>query len=141
MAIVDVVGDQLTLLDAGKKTAFATESRLERRYFSLTVVTSDLGATYRLVKIYAGERLMGGHIAGVIAGAASATLALGITGSTAKFLAATAIDAALNADFGHTPALGFGELQTADGEIIGTTAGGASLNNKILAGYIDVIRP
>lgn len=141
MSIVNVVSDQLTLTDANKKWAVATEGRVLRRYFSLTTATSDLGATYRFVPIYKGERLMGGHIAGVIAGASSATLALGITGSTSKFLAATAIDSALNADFAHTPALGFGELQTADGEIIGTTAGGASLDGKVLAGYIDVIHP
>jgi len=140
-AIVDKVSDQLTFTDAGKKWAVATEGRVLRRYFSITIVTSDLGATYRLCPIYKDERLMGGHIAGVIAGAAGATLALGITGTVAKFMAATAIDAALNADFAHTPALGFGELQAANGEIIGTTAGGASLDGKVLAGYIDVLHP
>lgn len=141
MAVVDQVSAQLTLLDANKKWAVATEGRVLRRYFSITTVAGDAGSTIRLTKIFAGERLMGGHIAGVIFGAAGATLALGITGSTAKFLAATAIDAALNADFAHTPALAFGELQAADGEIIGTTAGGALLDAKAVGGYIDVMHP
>jgi len=140
MAVVNQVSDQLTLQDADKKLAANSEGKPFRRYFSITTLAGDATSVIRFVKIYKDERLMGGHIAAVICGAANATLALGITGSTSKFLAATAIDSALNADFNHTPALAFGELQTVDGEIIGTVGTAAALVNKVIAGYIDVQR-
>jgi hypothetical protein len=150
MAVANQVSDQLTLLDAGKKQAVATEGRSYRRYFSITTALGDAASVVRLCKLYAGERLLGGKIAGVIAGGAGATLALGTgavggfvvdAGGAASLMAATAIDAALNANFGNTPALRFGELQTVDSEIMGTIAGGAFLAGKVIAGEVIVQRP
>jgi hypothetical protein len=141
MAVVNQVSDQLTLLDAGKKQAVATEGRSYKRYFSITSVAGDATSVLRLAKLYAGERILHGWIAAEISGAATATLALGITGSTSKFLAATAIDAALAARFAHTPLLAMGELQTADGEIIATIGTAGLLAGHIIAGWVEVMRP
>lgn len=58
--------------------------------------------------------------------AATATLSLGVTGTTAKYLSAGAVGAAaVQLDAGNTAALGYGEVLAADIELIGTigTAG------------------
>lgn len=114
--------------------------RVRVRYFSQTTLAQDAGSTIRLCKLYKGERLLRGRISAPIMGAANATLSLGITGTTAKYMALTAIDAALAADFAHTQALGMGEELAANSELIATTAVGATLADKALIGYILYVK-
>lgn len=148
MAVANQVSDQLTLTDAYKKEATPTETKPFRRYFSITTAVGDATSTIRLTRYYAGERLMGGRIAGVIFMAGGGTFSLGTglpltgvpVGGAASLLALTAADAAVDVTFGTTPALRLGELQTADGELILTTAVAALLAAKVVAGWLDVLR-
>ena len=101
-----------------------------RRRVAVFTVTNPAGFvatdTFRLGTLKKGWRLLGMRAtAPATFGAATATLALGVTGTTAKYMAATDIAAALSADANHTDALKHGTVLTADEELIGTigTAG------------------
>lgn len=87
------------------------------------VATADVDpSTVRLGTLKKGYRLLGMRATAPIIGATGATLALGVSGTVAKYMAATAIDAALSADANHTAALGYGSVLTADEELIATLA-------------------
>ena len=76
--------------------------------------------TIRLGTLKKGWRLLGFNIVIPVNWlAATATIDLGITGSEAKYLAAGVVGAAaVQLEAGHTSALNFGEVLTADAEII-----------------------
>lgn len=69
-------------------------------------------------------------------GTASATLAVGITGSASALLAATAITAAGSATMAAHLASGAGLLLTGDVEVIGTNATAAIAANQKIAAHI-----
>lgn len=81
------------------------------------------GDTFRLGTLKKGWRLQGMRAtAPATFGAATALLSLGVSGTVAKYMAATDIAAALSADANHTDALKYGEVLAADTELIATTS-------------------
>ena len=71
--------------------------------------------------------------------AATATIALGITGTTAKYMAASAVGAAATEFKGATTiALGYGVVLAADEELIGTIAAAGAGSAPTAANFVVV---
>ena len=91
--------------------------------------------TFRLGTLRKGWRLQGMRVtAPATFSAATGTISIGVTGTTAKYMAATDSAAALSADGAHTAALFHGEVMAADTEIIataGTAGAGAGVAGSL----------
>jgi hypothetical protein len=107
------------------------DARVRMAYFSFFPTSEASGSTIRLGTLRAGWRIVKMEAAWPIIGATSATLSLGVSGTVAKYMAATALDAAsaANKQAAETSALFKGEALAADTELIGTTAGAALLTS------------
>lgn len=141
MAIVK--SDQLTNEESTPKVLNPARDKDARKRCMVYTFTSNLeaaGSTIRFGTLKKGWRLLGMRITAPICGGAGATLSLGVSGTVAKYLGATAIDAALSADANHTDALFHGEVLAADTEIIGTTAVGALLAAKAIVLVVNYTR-
>lgn len=91
--------------------------------------------TFRLGTLKKGWRLLGMRVtAPATFSAATGTISIGVTGTVAKYMAATDSAAALSADGAHTDALFHGEVLAADTELIataGTAGAGAGVAGSL----------
>ena len=127
---------QITNMNAYKDTANATGGRVRKAYWSCTVPTSGAGDTMTLTKIPKGARVLGGGIQFSVAQGATATWAIGISGTTGKYrAAATANNTTMNL-FASTPTENFGTETTAEETIIATVAAAAG-TAATSVGYIE----
>ena len=114
-----------------------SDARVRLAYYSFFPTAEASGSTIRLGTVRKGWRILPiSKVVWPVIGAASATLSLGVTGTVAKYMAATALDvvsAVGGVFFAGTDALFAGEVAAADYELIGTTAGGALLTSSTLA--------
>ena len=117
-----------------------TAGRVYRKWFSVTTSASLglIGDVIELCKIPANVRIVGGRMDFEAMGA-SATLSLGVSGSAAKYLAATSVAAIGQALFAATIALNFGEVLAAETTLIGTCAGANFTAAKKIYGYVEYI--
>jgi hypothetical protein len=117
--------DQLTNIEAVpavQNPSRDEDARLRVKVFTWTATADVDPSTIRLGVLKKGYRLLGMRVTAPIIGDTGATLSLGVAGTVAKYMAATAIDAALSADANHTAALFHGEVLTEDVELIATLA-------------------
>lgn len=117
-----------------------TAGRVLRKWFDLNTTARpiNIGDTVELVKVPVKARLVGGRMDFEAMGA-SATLALGVSGTPAKYLAAASVAAIGSLPFMTTHALNFGEDVAAEFILLGTAAGANYAANKRLSGYIEYI--
>jgi hypothetical protein len=109
-------------------------------WFDLNTTTTPVTTadTIVLTTIPANARITGGWVTWGAMGA-SATLAIGITGTTAKYMAATDVSAIGSSVFARTQALSFGQVTTAEVTVIGTPAGANFAAAKDLMGYVAYV--
>lgn len=138
--------DQITNLDAVPRVwprADEIYGKVRRTYFSFTVPTGNAAVndTVVLARIRNGVRIQGGHIAfeAMSTGAADASVQIGISATATKYLGTTSVDAAGKADFADTVALNFGEVLTAEAEILATVITEAWAAGKKLLGYVEYV--
>ena len=93
---------------AYKDTANATGGRLRGAYFIVAVVPVGAGDTMTLTKIPKGARVTGGWIQFGAAQGATATTAIGISGTAAKYRAAAVTNGTTQFALADTIALGGG---------------------------------
>jgi len=134
MAIVK--SDQLTKIEkspAEQNPARDEDARSRVMVYTFTSAAEAAASTIRLGTLRKGWRLLGMRAtAPATFGAATATMSLGVSGTTAKYMALTDIAAALSADANHTAALFHGEVLAADTELIATTAVAALETGDVL---------
>ena len=127
---------QITNMAAYKDTANATGGRRRTVYWSCAVPTAGAGDTMTLTKLPKGARVLGGGLQFSVAQGATATWAVGISGTTNKYRAAgTANNTNMNT-FALTPTENFGTETTAEETIIATVAAAAG-TAATCVGYID----
>jgi hypothetical protein len=118
-------------------------ARVHREYFDFTVPVGDaaINDTVLLAKVPNGARLLGGKIVAeaMTTGAGAASIQIGDGTTAAKYLGTTSIDAAAEAEFGHTAALNFGELQTAELTLTATVVTEAWAAGQVLSGWVDYL--
>jgi len=137
MAIVKSV--QLTNQESQPRVlnpARDVDARVRSAYFSFFPTAEAAGSTIRLGTIKKGWRIRPSRVVFPVIGAAGATISIGVTGTVAKYMAATAVDAVSAVGglyMAGTDALFAGEVVAADFELIATTAGGALLTSSTLA--------
>lgn len=107
-------------------------------YFQYTVPAGGIliADTLELCDIPAGARIINGRVHTTAFGA-GCTLAIGIVGTAAKYMAATSIAAISQTDFANTLALFFGEEQLTQTRMVGTFAGANPPAAANLAGFIE----
>lgn len=114
--------------------------RVRVAFFAFTVPTATVAAdeTVDLFTLPKGARLLGGQIAAeaMSTGGAAASIQIGVSGTPAKYLGTTSIDAAAISDFANTVALSYGELLSAETTIIATCKTEAWAATKILKGHV-----
>jgi hypothetical protein len=117
-----------------------TDGRVKRKYFEFdtALITVNSGDTIELCKVPIKARITGGYIAFEAFGA-STTLAIGVSGTTGKYLGATSVAAIGQSSFANTVALNFGEELAAEITLIGTAAGANFAATKKCRGYIEYI--
>lgn len=135
--------DQRTNLDSTpSKMVKANElgGRVRIAYFSFTVPVGNaaIADIVELVSLRKGWRILGGHAAwdAMTTGAGVATMELGVSGTVAKYLEATDVDAAGSSDFADTGARNFGEEIASDAMLIATVSVEAWAAAAVLTGYI-----
>ena len=124
-----------------------SHARVRRNYFSYTIpaagsvpTTSD---TVELVRLPVRARVLGGHFAHDGIGLAGSTVAIGVTGDTDKYKAATAV-ALTPSDFSFARTLveNFGVFLTAEETIFVTIAvanWAAAGTGQKLSGYVEYV--
>ena len=111
----------------------------QRVYFSKTLPSSGLalGDTIALCRLPSGARVLGGQFCWDQTQGATATTAIGISGTTGKYFAAAVTASAAVFRIGDTQAQNFGVLTTAEEAVLATNAAAAWTASSILRGYID----
>ena len=113
---------QITNMAAYKDTANATGGRLRGAYFNVAVVPVGAGDTMTLTKLPKGARVVGGWVQFGAAQGATATTAIGISGTAAKYRVAAITNALTQFAIADTAAVGAGTETTAEETIIATNA-------------------
>lgn len=114
--------------------------RLKRAYFTYNQGASAgaIGDVIYCCKLPSGANVLGSRVF-YSAHGGSATLALGIVGTPAKFLAATSTVSAGNAEGLAHLASGAQYKLTADTDVIATNAGSAIPANGVVTGWVDYL--
>jgi hypothetical protein len=115
--------------------------RSRKAFFSKTLASSGLatGDTIALCRIPKGARIMGGSFCWDTAQGGTATLAIGITGTTGKYLVAAVTNATTNVAFANSIATNLGAVTTAEEAILATNAAAAWTASSILRGWIEYV--
>lgn len=113
---------QITNMNAYRDTANATGGRVRYAYFTCVVPTTGVADTMTLTKIPKGARVVGGQIQFTVAQGATATTAVGITGTTGKYLVAVVINATTSVAMVTSTTTNYGTETTAEETIIATNA-------------------
>jgi hypothetical protein len=133
------LSDQMTAVAAGSKIK-ANESygRVRRMFFSHTLAGAmTLGDTISLGVIPKGSRILGGQFCWSATQGATATTAIGIASSAAKYFAAAVTASAAVFRVADTQAQNYGVETTADETILATNAAAAWTVASVLKGHID----
>ena len=135
--------DQITNLDAVPVVlpkANELHGRLRVAYWSFTTPTGGVAIndTIKLVRLPKGARIVHGHYVNeaMTTGAGAATVEIGVSGTAAKYLEATSVDAAGSGDFADTIARNFGDELTAETDIVATATVEAWATAKKFNGVI-----
>jgi len=112
--------------------------RVRRMYFEVTVPTSGAGDTMTLGYIPVGARVLGGSFAFSAAQGASATTAIGISGTTGKYRTAAVTNATTAFPIASTTAENLGAVTTARELILATNAAAAWTAGSF-KGYIEYV--
>ena len=131
---------QITAMNAGTYIG-SNESHGRQRiaYFSVAAVpTAGTGDTMTLCKLPKGARVVGGEFVFSVAQGATATTAIGISGSTGKYRAAAVTNATTKfTDIANTSAT-YG-LQTSAEETVIATNAAAAWTAALFAGHIKYV--
>jgi hypothetical protein len=115
--------------------------RDRKAFFSYTVPTGNnvVGDVIELCEIPAGSRLFGGMAAweAMSSAGGDSSVQIGVTGTVAKYLATTSVDAAGVALIGNTIALFYGEELTSDILLIATVTTEAWVAAKKFYGHMS----
>jgi hypothetical protein len=113
--------------------------RVRTAYFSVAAVpTSGAGDTMTLTRIPKGARVIRGVLQFTVAQGATATTAIGISGTTGKYRAAAVTNATTEFVFATTAAENMGSETTAEETIIATNAA-AAWTAAAFRGYIQYV--
>jgi hypothetical protein len=132
---------QITALasSSGKAASNELSGRLRVAYFSVAAVpVVGIGDTMTLTKLPKGAKVLRGSFQFTVAQGATATMALGIAGSTGKYRAAATNNVTTSEDFALVAATNMGNDTTAEETIIATNAG-ATWTASAFRGYIIYI--
>lgn len=114
--------------------------RVRVAYWSFTTPAGGvaIGDTVKLVRLPKGCRLLAGRFTAeaMSTGAGAASVTIGVSGSAARYLEATSIDAAAAGDFADTLARNFGDERTAETDVIATASVEAWAASKRFDGWI-----
>lgn len=139
--------DQLTNESAAPvvKTGPNFVGRKVTKHFTFTVPTATVAINdlVQLVKVPAGALLLGGKIVSgaMSSGGAAASIQLGDGSTATKYLGTTSIDAAAQAEFGHTLALNYGEVLASELILTATAVTEAWVAAGVLKGEITYMVP
>ena len=133
------LSDTETLIAASRKIGPADVGDKHTVFFSKTLAASGLatGDTIALCRLPAGARVLYGEFCWSATQGATATTAIGITGTAAKYMAAAVTASTAKFPFAATQALGYGAALTADEVVIATNAAAAWTASSVLRGHID----
>ena len=112
--------------------------RVRRAYFDVTVPTTGIGDTMTLCRVPKGARVLGGSFAFSAAQGATATTAIGISGTTGKYRAAAVTNATTAFPIASTTAENLGTETTVEETIIATNAA-ATWTAGSFKGYMDYV--
>lgn len=114
--------------------------KVKRLYFTYNQGASagNIGDVINCTKLPAGVQVLGSRVF-FSAHGGTATLALGIPGTAAKFLAATSTVSAGNAEGLAHLASGAAYKTTAETDVIATNAGSAIPANGVVTGWVDYL--
>src|SRR6185503_5518628 len=139
------LSDQETLYGGNPPRKIGTDSGSKRYtiFFSKTLPGSGLatGDTIALCRIPQGARVIDGAISWSATQGATATTAIGISGTAAKYLAATVTASTAKFPFAATQALGYGVQTTAEETLLATNAAAAWTASSVLVGHVDFLLP
>src|SRR6185503_11843124 len=135
------LSDQETLYGGNPPRKVGSDSGSKRYtvFFSKTLPGSGLatGDTIALCRIPQGARVIDGAFAWSATQGATATTAIGIAGTAAKYMAAAVTASTAKFPFAATQALGYGAALTADEVVLATNAAAAWTASSVLRGHID----
>jgi hypothetical protein len=112
--------------------------RVRTAYFSVAAVPTGVGDTMTLTRIPKGARVLRGVLQFTVAQGASATTAIGISGTTGKYRAAAVTNATTEFVYATTAAENMGNETTAEETIIATNAA-AAWTAAAFRGYIQYV--
>lgn len=141
--MAEFYSDQYTKLNAAKKLE-SNEGMIPRarhlffRYVAPATGMPAAGDTIKLNKLPKGARVTGGFLTWST-GAATATLAIGITGNTGKYLAATAITTAGTSAIARASTATYGLESTGEEEILGTLATAGLAASQEIKGHLEYV--
>jgi len=134
-----IYSDQMTKVVAtppGMVSSGEFGGRLRHAVFTLTIpVGPNIGDVAQLCEIPAGARIMGGKFVWGTAQGATATMALGITGTTGKYRAAAITNVLTEEIVAMTIALSYGTVLAAREVILATNAAAAWTVATVLRGH------
>lgn len=137
------LSDQETNVNASppRKISAAHSGKKYTVYFSKTLAASGLatGDTVALCRLPVGAIPLYGEFCWSATQGATATTAIGITGTTAKYFAAAVTASTAKFPFVATQALGYGVALTAAETVLATNAAAAWTASSVLMGHIDYL--
>jgi hypothetical protein len=113
---------QITNMTSYRDTANATGGRLRYAYFTCTVPTTGIADTMTLTKLPKGARVLGGRLQFTVAQGATATTAIGISGTTGKYFVAAVQNVTTYTEMAKNVTENYGTETTAEETIIATNA-------------------
>jgi hypothetical protein len=135
------LSDQETLISGSRKLDTGHVGKPYRVMFTKTLAASGLatGDTVALCRLPAGAVVTHGEFCWSATQGATATTAIGIAGTAAKYFAAAVTASTAKFPFVATQALGYGAELTADEIVIATNAAAAWTASSVLRGHIDYL--
>ncbi len=115
---------QITNMAAYRDTSNATGGRVRKAYFSCTVPTGS-GDTMTLTKLPKGARVLGGRLQFTVAQGATATVAVGVSGTTGKYFVAATQNVTTYTEMAKNATENYGSETSAEETIIATNAAAA----------------
>ena len=137
------LSDQETSVNASppRKISAAHAGKKYTVFFSHTLASSGLAIadTIALCRLPAGAIPLGGEFCWSATQGATATTAIGISGTAAKYFAAAVTASTAKFPFVATQALGYGTALTAAETVLATNAAAAWTASSVLRGHIDYL--
>lgn len=118
---------QITAMDSssGKAAANELSGRVRVAYFSVAAVPTGAGDTMTLTKLPKGAKVLRGSFQFTVAQGTTATIAIGIAGTTGKYQVAATTNVTTSLDFALVAATNMGNDTTAEETILATNAAAA----------------